>query len=106
MATYLRRRALEANEQALVASPENSRHWFNTGLVYLRLEHYNSALYCFERAVTIDTGFLDALDYMAQIRFQLGDVEEANDSLRRILQLNPAPEHEKRIRNWLQGQKQ
>ena len=97
---------LEANEQALAASPENSMHWFNTGLVYLRLEHCNSALYCFERAVTIDTGFLDALDYMAQIRFQLGDVEEADDSLRRILQLNPAPEHEKRIRNWLQGQKQ
>ena len=97
---------LEANEQALAASPENSRHWFNTGLVYLRLEHYSSALYCFERAVTIDGDFLDALDYMAQLQFQLGDVDEANQSLRRMLKLNPDAEHEKRIRDWLQGQKQ
>ena len=94
---------LEANENATAANPRNARHWFNTGLAHYQLEQFRMAIHCWERAVELEEDFLDALDYMALAHHRLGETERAEEYLRRILQLNPDPEHARRIREWLGG---
>ena len=47
--------------------------------------------------------FLDVFDRLASTHFELGEADRANHYLRKILTLNPDPDHATRISEWLEG---
>ena len=48
-------------ESATDLEPEYPRHWYDLGVVYMRLDQYEQARDCFETALTRRTDYVDAL---------------------------------------------
>lgn len=93
---------LDAAERATEADPDNARHWYNAGQARYRLGGRRGAIDYWEQAVQLRADFVDAFDRLASTHHELGEAEQADRYLRRILTLNPDPEHATRIRKWLE----
>lgn len=93
---------LDAGERAVEANPANARHWYNAGQARYRLGGRRGAIDYWEQAAQVRPDFVDAFDRLASTHFELGEGEQANHYLRKILTLKPDSDHATRIRKWLE----
>ena len=70
-------------------NPRGSAAYHSLGLSYLRQDRVDLALPCFKRAVAVRPDYLDALEGLATIYYDIGRFEEAIPYYRRMLYLRP-----------------
>jgi len=76
--------------KALKQNPENSKSWYNKGLVLKKIGNYDDALFCFDQALTINPNFLSALNSKANLLSLCGLYQKARESYEIILDKDPA----------------
>lgn len=74
---------------ALERNASSASLWNNLGVLYFTEGAYGEARECFERAVTIDPNYWDALYNLADACAELGDVRAAAEFERRLKELPP-----------------
>jgi len=74
---------------ALERNASSSRGWNNFGVLYFAEGSYNEARDCFERAVTLDPYYWDALFNLRDVCRELGDERAAAEFDRRLKELPP-----------------
>lgn len=81
--------AVQSFEQATALEPENIFHWLALGLTYLETEAPVEALHAFEVVLKLNPNNLVALSYSYDALMAVGNVEEAQQRLKRTLELFP-----------------
>src|SRR5688572_679019 len=76
-------------ESATDLEPEYPRHWYDLGLVHLRLEQFEQARDCFETAIICRTDYVDALLHLGSCYAQLNDDIAACAAWARCIDLDP-----------------
>jgi tetratricopeptide (TPR) repeat protein len=75
---------------AIERDDSSSRCWNNFGVLYFTEGAYDEARECFERAVSLDPHYYDALFNLRDVCGELGDQRAADEFGRRLREL-PAP---------------
>ena len=76
-------------ERATLLEPENAFHWLALGLTYLDTEASVEALRAFDAVLELNPNDIDALSHSYDALMAVGDVREAQQRLRRTLELFP-----------------
>jgi len=76
--------------KSLTLNPENSKSWYNKGLVLKKIGNYNDALFCFDQALTINPNFLCVLNSKANLLSLCGLYQKARECYEKILDKDPA----------------
>jgi len=96
------KRALEANEQAWRARPNDSKVNLDMGRALTALGAYDRALVHFRRAVEVQPNSTSALFDLGGLLMQMERPGEARPYLEKILKLEPEHRESSRIVEWLQ----
>jgi len=76
--------ALSFCEEGLSVNPINHHLWNNSGVIYFATDDYEKACEAFEKAVTIDPNYYDALYNLRDTYIQLGNDIGAKECARRL----------------------
>jgi len=76
--------------KALTQNPDNSKSWYNKGLVLKKIGNYDDALFCFDQALMINPNFLSALNSKASLLSLCGLYQKARECYEIILDKDPA----------------
>jgi hypothetical protein len=76
--------------KSLKLNPENSKSWYNKGLVLKKIGNYEEALFCYDQALVHNPNFLSALNSKANLLFLCGLYQKARGGYDTILDKDPA----------------
>jgi len=76
--------------KSLTLNPENSKSWYNKGLVLKKIGNYDDALFCYDQALLINPNFLGALNSKANLLALCGLYQKARDCYDAVLDKDPA----------------
>jgi len=87
--------AIDAFNHALSLDDGDASAWYNLGAIHRRKNENERAAECFKNALHRKHDYVRAAHSLATISIEIGDVEEALDAWRKLLELEP--EHDSKI---------
>lgn len=77
-------RALQLLEKLVQSEPGNANAWNYLGFSHRKLEHYDSALAAYGKALKIDPRHRGAHEYLGELYLMTGDIAKAEEQLRKL----------------------
>ena len=63
--------------------------WNNLGVAYHYLKNYTKAIECYEKAITVDSNYVNAWNNLGAAYYYNGDLPQALQSFRKCLEFEP-----------------
>lgn len=75
---------------AVKEDPKIAMAWNKLGILAEKENRKDEAIICYEKALEAEPDFADALFNLAKVNLLLGDLEQANQNLERLLKIHPS----------------
>jgi len=86
---HFKKKAVSSFKQALVLEPGDGKALFNLGFTYENTGRMDSAMFYYEKCIRHNPGIINPRSRLADLKFMMGDVQEAIRLNREIIRIDP-----------------